>query len=266
MTDNNGRLRVGLALGGGGVRGLAHIGVLQGLVDARIPIDCVAGTSVGAVIGAAYCAGLELPQLWELAAETSWTNFGRLTTPTTGLLNFDPLEAWMIDLIGDVDIRDLSIPFAAVVTDLASGERVILREGRLASAVRASCSVPGIVKPLEVDGQLLCDGGISDNVPVGAVRMLGADYIIGVDIFAHAPRPRLGPLGIGVAAIENLVRHAGGGDSMADCLIAPRISGQTYMRFSKWETLIALGEQGARRRIPHIRAALKKSAATPPQS
>ena len=250
------RIRVGLALGGGAARGLAHIGVLSVLEEAGIPIDAIAGTSAGAMIGAAYCAGVEIPQLLEHAKDGGWWQISRPTWPRHGLLSFEKMEHWITDMIGDVDIRDLKIPFAAVATDIETGERVILREGPVGKVIRASCSVPGIVAPMEYQGRLLCDGGISDNLPDYAARSLGADYVIGVDVFAPAFRTFLGPAGALLAAVETLVQHAGGGDLDADCLIVPNLVRTSYIRLSKYRDFIEAGEQAAWEMLPTIREAL----------
>ncbi len=259
MVEENSRKRVGLALGGGAARGLAHIGVLTVLQEAQIPIDYIAGTSMGALIGSAYCAGIELPELLDNARTTSWWQVAGPTWPRHGWLSFEKMESVIIDLIGDVDIRDLAIPFAAAATDIETGERVILTEGPVAKIVRASCSVPGIVAPLEHEGRLLCDGGISDNLPDFATRMLGADYVIGVDVFAPEFRTFLGPAGALLAAVETLVQHAGGGDLDADCLIVPDLVGKSYIRLSKYKELIAAGEQAAMDKLPEIRATLEEN-------
>lgn len=256
MTEVTNRKKVGLALGGGAARGLAHIGVLTVLQEAQIPIDSIAGTSMGALIGAAYCAGIEIPELLQRAKTLSWWDVGSPTWPRHGWLSFDKMEELIIDLIGDVDIRDLAIPFAAVATDIETGERIILTEGPVAKIVRASCSVPGIIAPIEHEGRLLCDGGISDNLPDFAARMLGADYVIGVDVFAPEFRTFLGPAGALLAAVETLVQHAGGGDLDADCLIVPDLVGESYIRLSKYKELIAAGEQATMKKLPEIRAAL----------
>lgn len=261
--NDNGRKKVGLALGGGAARGLAHIGVIMTLEQAGVPIDFIAGTSMGSMIGSAYAAGMECKRLHEVAVEAGWRHIARPTWPRHGLLSFERLETWMINLIGDVDIRDLSIPFAAVATDLETGERVILREGRLSTTVRASCSVPGFVAPIEVNGRLLCDGGVSDNVPDDAARMLGADYVIGVDIFAPAYRTYLGPVGVALAAVETLVRHAGGGNANADCLIVPDMVGQSYLRLSNYEAFIEAGAQATRDMLPVILDDLAASPQSP---
>ncbi|WP_420645363.1 patatin-like phospholipase family protein [Candidatus Leptofilum sp.] len=258
MPSKNGRIRVGLALSGGVARGPVHVGVLSVLEREGIPIDCVAGVSAGSVVGAAYCAGLPMPNMREMAANLGWRNVANLTWPRHGLLGFDKMEKLIVDLLGELDICDLAIPFATVVTDLDLGEQVVLRKGRLATAVRASCSVPGFITPVEIDGHSYCDGGVVDNLPVDAVRQLGADFVIGVDLFVpHYPR-RLGPLGAGTAAIQTLVRQSGGGFKDADCLIQPEISGHSYLDFSrkKSEQYIALGAAAAQKVVPSLRAIL----------
>ena len=261
MSSNNGRIKVGLALGGGVARGLAHIGVLSVLEKANIPIDCIAGTSMGAIIGAAYCAGLTIEELRGMAARTGWWQVSRPFFSAGGFITFKHLEAWMEDNIGQFDVRDLAIPFAAVASDLVSGERVVLSEGRLCTAVRASCSVPGFVPPVEQNDHILVDGGITDNIPADVARLLGADYVIGVDIFMPALRRFLGPLGQGIAAVETLVRHAGQGNAECDCLIVPHMEGQSYFRFADYERFIALGEAATRQRLPVILDALARAQA-----
>ena len=175
MSSNSGRLRVGLALGGGVARGLAHIGVLSVLEEAGVPIDCVAGTSMGAIIGASYCAGLSIDELKANAARTGWWSVSRPLLSANGFITFNRLEHWVEDKIGEFDVRDLAIPFAAVARDLVTGERVVLWRGRLCTAIRASCSVPGFAPPVELDGRMLVDGGISVNIPADVARLLGAD-------------------------------------------------------------------------------------------
>lgn len=250
-------MKIGLALGGGVARGTAHVGVLTVLEREGIPIDCVSGTSAGSVVGAAYCAGFPLAEMRLLALQTKWWDVARLVWPRSGFVSFAPMEKWIENLVGPRDIRDLPIPFATVATDLESGCAVTLSAGRLATAVRASCSVPGFVTPVKMNGYLLGDGGVADNLPVAAVRSLGADYVIGVDLFEPAFKRRLGPLGPGLAAMETLIRQAGGGIRTADCLITPNLSGLSYFRFSSAEQYIKLGEAAAEEALPELRAALK---------
>ena len=247
---------VGLALGGGAARGLAHIGVLAALEENDIPIGCIAGTSMGAMIGAAYCAGIEIPELIDIATKTGWRHISTLTWPHQGLLSFEKMETWIINTLGNIDVQDLVMPFAAMATDIETGEKLMLREGPVAKIVRISCSVPGVAAPVAFNGRLLCDGGVSDNVPDDAARKLGADYVIGVDVFAPVYRSFLGPLGVTMAAIETLVQNAGGGSKNSDCTIIPDLVGQSYIRLSKYENFIEAGWQATQKMIPIIKKAL----------
>lgn len=250
MGDSTPGKQIGLALSGGAARSLAHIGVLTSLVRNRVPIDCVAGCSAGAILGAAFCAGMSIHQIRALAPYITWR---RLATPVkseAGFLSFEKLERWLVMLLGDLEFADLRLPFAVVTMDMVSGERVIIRDGRIARAVRASCSIPGIVTPVMIDGRLLGDGGVVDNLPVDVARDLGADFVIGVDVFEPFYSRARGPLGKGLTALETLVRNSGGGVGRADFLIAPRTAGKTYVRFSHYKELIALGESAAEASLP----------------
>jgi NTE family protein len=254
--DSLGRKRIGLALGGGVGRGLAHLGVMNVLIRAGIPFDCVAGTSAGSIMGAVYCAGWSLDRIHAEAQRIRWHHLAGLVWPSQGLVSFEKLERWLVNRLGDITFADLKIPYAAVVTDLRTCEPVALTCGRLAPAVRASCSFPGLVTPIEIDGRLLCDGFVTDSVPVAAVRALGADYVIGVDILAPAIRRRLGALGFFIAGVEIMAQKAGQGYHQADCLISPDLAGVSYARLN-YKKLVALGEQAAEAKLPEIQAALK---------
>ncbi len=164
-TNTATRKRVGLALGGGAVRGMAHIGVLRVLEEAGIPVDYIAGTSVGSLIGAIYAAGTGAAQLEALASRFGWRHMVGPAWPRYGFFTLRPLERRLIKILGDLRIEALKIPYAAVATDMRTAQIVVLREGRLAPAVRASCSVPGIFTPVELEGRLLGDGGVLENLP-----------------------------------------------------------------------------------------------------
>lgn len=248
--------RIGLALSGGAARGLAHIGVLSVLDRNQIPFDCVAGCSAGSILGAAYCAGMSMRQIRALAPYVTWRRFATPVNSDRGFFSFEKLERWVIMLLGDVEFDDLEMPFAVVAMDMVTGERVVIREGRVARAVRASCSIPGLVTPVWIGDRLLGDGGVVDNLPVDAARMLGADFVIGVDVFEPYYGRARGPLGKGLMAIETLVRNSGGGVRQADFLIAPRTAGKTYMRFSHHEELVALGEAAAVSSLPCLKERL----------
>ncbi len=256
-------IRIGLALGGGGARGLVHVGVLSVLEREHIPIHCIAGTSAGSIVGAMYCAGFGVAEIERLATQMRWRHIISLVWPKWGFVSFEKMERWLAQLLGDVDISELARPFAAVATDIDSGLSAVLRNGPVSRAVRASCSVPGIVTPVEWDGHLLCDGGISNNLPVSVARDLGADYVIGVDPFVLSPmRRKLGPFGVGLAAIEIMVEHAGGGLESADCLISPKLSGLSYFQFACKE-LIEIGARAMEDRLPMVREALDREVGAP---
>lgn len=174
---------IGLALGGGSARGWAHIGVIRALADAGIEPDLVCGTSIGALVGAAYAGG-------ELDRLEGWVRSLRLQTVVRfldvslngGLIKGDKLIAFFREHFVDRDIADLARPFGAVATDLRRGQEVWLREGGVSEAVRASIALPGLFTPVQRDGSWLVDGGLVNPVPVSLCRAMGADIVIAVDL------------------------------------------------------------------------------------
>ncbi|MBI5144045.1 MAG: patatin-like phospholipase family protein [Candidatus Omnitrophica bacterium] len=173
---------VTLVLGGGSARGMAHIGVLKVLEKEGVPIDRMVGTSMGAVIGAAYSVGVSLKEMEETAYKFSLNKLLDPTMPTMGLLAGDKLEAAIRDLIDDKGFEDCKIPLAIVATNIETGEEVVYQEGELVKIVRASCSWPGIFNLVKLDGRLLCDGGIKNSVPTKIAKSLGSDYVIAADV------------------------------------------------------------------------------------
>lgn len=174
--------QLGLALGGGGALGAAHVGVLQELVKRGIRPSVVVGTSAGAVIGAGYAAGFDLDELEEIVVGSTWGDFGTFAlTPGLGILGTGGLRE-IIDRLGgdDLMIEDLPIRFGAVATDLVSREVVLMNSGSVADAVCASVSVPGLFRPERVHGRLLIDGGVVQNLPLEATFGMGARHVIGV--------------------------------------------------------------------------------------
>jgi len=178
------RRKIGLALGSGSARGWSHIGVIQGLREEGIPIDMVCGTSIGAIVGGALAAGA-LDQLDEWVRELSWADiigFMDVMFPRSGLIEGDKIMKFFKKNFTDPNIEDLPIPFAAVATDLMSGQEVWLREGSLMDAVRASISMPGIFVPFKQGERWLVDGGLVNPVPVSVCRAVGADVVIAVNL------------------------------------------------------------------------------------
>lgn len=174
---------IGLALGSGAARGLAHIGVLKVLEQNDIPVHALAGTSIGAFIGALYAAGVPLQQMEEVAGNNDWRNLARLVDPaipTSGILNGKNVSAFMADLLPVHTFEELRIPLAIVATDIETGEHVIIKKGNLVDALRASIAFPGIFSPVRFGNRFLVDGGLCVPVPINQVRDLGADIAIGV--------------------------------------------------------------------------------------
>lgn len=178
-------MKIGLALGGGGARGIAHLGVWQRLQELGVPIHCIAGTSIGAIAGAIIAAGrVDAALAW--CAAPDWRKLPKLVLGTKlsskGLTSGTQVEKLLAKLIDVKDFADLSMPFAAVATDLNSGEEVVMREGELISAVRASMSIPGVFRPVERQGRVLVDGHLVTPIPVTVCREMGADKVIAVDV------------------------------------------------------------------------------------
>jgi NTE family protein len=183
------RPRVAVALGGGGARGMAHVGVLEVFQESRIPVDIIAGTSVGALVGALYSAGTPLDEMENMAENVGWNELSDFSGTTRirlllggSLLSSKKMEKYIAATIGEKRFYDLNIPFACVATDLVTGERVIFRDGEVALAARASATVPGLFDPVEYRHRFLVDGGILDNIPTDVARLMGGQYIIAVSV------------------------------------------------------------------------------------
>jgi NTE family protein len=180
----NGTPRIGLALGSGSARGLAHIGVLRAIEEAGVRIDAIAGTSMGAFVGAMYAAG-RLRELERGFSGLDWSGIAALLDPVfprSGLIDGQKIGEFLRQHIDVPRIESLRIPFQAIATDLSSGEEVVLGQGDLVQAVRASIAVPGVFNPVRTNGRVLVDGGLVNPVPVSAVRAMGAGLVIAVDL------------------------------------------------------------------------------------
>ncbi len=182
------RVKVGLALGSGSARGFSHIGILRVLEEEGIPIDCIAGTSIGAIVGAVYAAAGTLQNYEEILDQFDWKKVAFLLDPlfpVSGLLGGKRLETLFESLLKKKNIEDFLLPFAAVAADVASGEEVVLTQGNAVTAIRASMSLPGIFTPVFFQDRFLIDGGVVSPVPVQAAGMLGADVVIAVNLTAE---------------------------------------------------------------------------------
>ena len=177
--------RIGLALGGGGARGIAHLGVWQKLREQGVEFHCIAGTSIGAIAGAIIAAG-RVEEALRWCAEPDWKKLPKLFIEThftaKALTKGTRIEKLLAEIVWAKTFAELSTPYAAVATDFNTGERVVMHDGDLISAVRASMSIPGVFRPVERGGRILIDGQLVDPIPVAACRAMGADKVIAVDI------------------------------------------------------------------------------------
>jgi NTE family protein len=173
--------KLGIALSGGTAKGFAHIGVLEALEKNKIKIDYLAGTSMGAVVGALYASGMPIKDLKKLAIETKWENLVDFTLPDRGILSGEKIENFLRVLLKNKKFEDLEIPLAVIAADVHNGEKVIFKKGDVASALRASISIPSIFVPYEYKNRILVDGGVVAPVPVDTVRSMGAEVVIAID-------------------------------------------------------------------------------------
>lgn len=178
--------KTALVLGSGAARGLAHIGVLKIIEQHNITVDIVVGSSLGAMVGGAYAAGLSASQIEEIACETNWLRVAQILFPkklqSKGLLDGGRVQDFLLALLGERRIEDLQKSFACVATDIMTGEEILMNSGSLIKAIRASISFPFLFTPIEIDGRFLVDGGVVNPLPVSIARGLGADFVIAVGV------------------------------------------------------------------------------------
>ena len=174
--------RLGIAFGGGSMHGIAHVGVLKAFAEKGVKFDFITGTSVGAIVGVLAAAQMPVREIDLLARRIEWPGLMNLAWSGRGLMQNTKLRSMIDTALGVRRIEQLPIPFGAVATDLASGQRVVIRKGPAGSAVEASCGIPVFFSPVKIDGRELVDGGLTEPVPVIAVREMGADFVIGVDV------------------------------------------------------------------------------------
>lgn len=272
MAQDNGnkidRPRVGLALSGGVARGNAHIGVLRVLEEHNIPIDYIAGTSAGSLVAAGYAAGMSVDEIAELARRLRWRDVGRVTLSRLGVQSNARMEEFVRACIPARRFEELRIPLAVVTTDLKSGSAVIITEGDVAFAVRASCALPGWYVPVtDSHGRQLVDGGLVANIPTAEVRSLGADVVIAVDVnsegakFIGPPHSLIGVILQSIMVVQRTAAIHQLHD--ADVVIRPKTGHIRWDEMNRTDELIAIGEQAARLTIERIKH-LVEPVAEPP--
>jgi NTE family protein len=247
---------IGVALGGGFARGIAHIGVLKVLEQEGIPVRVVTGTSVGALIGACYCSGLSLAEMEEVAHSVRFTTFARWTVSRFGFASNDRMVAFLNRTLKVKTFEDLRIPLGVTATDFNTGEGVVFHSGSIVDPVRASCAYPGMFLPVEIRGRYLIDGMLSHPVPTRPLREMGADRVLAVHLkgtwaSGGAPRHLFDVIGQSFAiaqdAMSCLWREA------ADLVIEPNVAGFGYDDFKRADDLIHVGEVAMRAALPKVR-------------
>lgn len=255
------RPQIGLALGGGGARGFAHVGVLRVLEQEKIPVDLVVGTSVGSLIGALYAdTGRVLDAEFHAltVTEEDLFDYRALAFFSGGLAGGNGIERFLRAHLRSATIEGMAVPFAAVATELRTGRTVVFDRGPVAAAVRASCAIPGVFVPVEIAGATYVDGGVTDPVPADVARWKGAELVIAVAIppavAAEVPR---NPVAVAYHAVNLMAAEIGRlRAAEADVLIEPAVGDVAYDDFSRKKALIEAGEEAARKALPAIRAAI----------
>jgi NTE family protein len=245
-----------VALGGGFARGMAHIGVLKVLEEEGIPVRIVAGTSVGALIGAAYCSGLSIEELEKVAHSVRFTTFARWTVSRYGFASNDRMVAFLARTLKVKTFEELRIPLGVTATDFNSGEGVVFHSGSIVDPVRASCAYPGMFLPVNIRGRWLVDGMLSHPVPTSPLREMGAERVLAVHLKGQwskdgAPRHLFDVIGQSFAIAQDQMSHLWRG--AADLVVEPDVAGFAYDDFKRAGELIRSGEAAMRKALPQVR-------------
>jgi NTE family protein len=247
---------IGVALGGGFARGIAHIGALKVLEEEGIPIRLVAGTSVGALIGAAYCSGVSIGDLENLARSVRFTTFARWTVSRYGFASNDRMVSFLTRILNVKTFEELQIPLGVTATDFNSGEAVVFHSGSIIDPVRASCAYPGMFLPVNIRGRWLVDGMLSHPVPTRPLREMGAERVLAIHLKGQwakggAPRHLFDVIGQSFAIAQDMMSHLW--RSAADVVVEPDVAGFAYDDFKRTADLIRAGEIAMRNAMPEVR-------------
>jgi len=254
---------IGLALGGGFARGIAHVGVLKVLEEEGIPVRIIAGTSVGALIGAAYCSGVTIAELEEVAYKVRFTTFARWTLSRYGFATNDRMVSFLTRTLKVQTFEELRIPLGVTATDFNTGEGMVFTSGSIINPVRASCAYPGMFLPVEIRGRWLVDGMLSNPVPTRPLRAMGAERVLAVQLKGQwskttAPRHLFDVIGQSFAIAQDMMSTVW--RSAADLVIEPDVAGFDYDDFKRAGELIRVGELAMRRALPEVRKWLETPA------
>ena len=247
---------IGVALGGGFARGLAHIGVLKVLEEEGIPVRMIAGTSVGAIMGATYCSGLTIEELEEIAHKVRFTSFARWTLSRYGFATNDRMTSFLARTLKVQTFEELRIPLSVVATDFNTGKGAVFSSGSIVDPVRASCAYPGMFLPVEIQGRWLVDGMLSHPVPTRPLREMGAERVLAVQLKGQwsktsAPRHFFDVIGQSFAIAQDMMSEVW--RSSADVVIEPDVAGFDFDDFKRADELIRVGELAMRSALPEVR-------------
>jgi NTE family protein len=265
------RATIGLALSGGAARGIAHVGVLLALAEHQIPIDYVAGTSAGALVGGAFASGMPLSEIEGLGLNLRWRDIGRVTMSRLGVQSNERLEHYLRARMPVTRFEELPVPFAAVATELHTGAAVVMKDqGDVPFAIRASCAIPGWYVPvIDGDGRQLVDGGLVAIVPSSVVRSLGAEIVIAVDVNAEGALflgPSRSVISILLQSMLVVQRTASLHQlEAADLVIGPRVGHIRWDELARADELIAAGYEAGVESIPGIVALLEAASKGDPK-
>jgi len=255
------RPKVGVALGGGFARGIAHIGVLRVLEENDIPVDFIAGTSVGALVTAAYASGTTLDAMAEQGSATRFRDFGRWTLSRMGMASNAPLDDFLHRFTTANNFSQMKIPLSIVATDLISGQSVHFTQGEISPALRASCAYPGLFLPVQHQGHFLVDGFLTEQVPAPAVRELGAGLVISVHLepglLDSKPRNTIEVISRSFSIIQTVANQPWRG--LTDVLIEPDVHHVLWDEFVKTPQLIAAGADACYGALPKIKHLLARA-------
>jgi len=251
---------LGIALGSGGAKGMAHIGILRAFDEENISFDFVAGTSIGSVVGAMYAAGYSSASMVGYLKEV---DLFALTNLVKYTIAGKTVESVFDDVVGGAAFEDLSLPYAAIAADLKTGEQVVIKSGKVSKAMRASSAVPPMLKPVEVGGRILVDGACVDSVPADVVKNMGADFVVGVNLSSDDDtnvkmKTTLDEKypGHGVKFCDRFTA----GRKFSDYILAPDLKNYSAGTISreKLEEMYEIGYELAKAKMPEIKALLKK--------
>ncbi|MBS3741918.1 MAG: patatin-like phospholipase family protein [Candidatus Cloacimonetes bacterium] len=240
---------IGLALGGGAVLGAVHIGVLKALEEHDIKIDYIAGTSIGSIIAALFAFAKDWQEIKEITDDLNWWDVSAISLSNSGLLSNKKIQKVLAKHIGDVNLEDAEIPVAMVAADITTGEKVVLKEGRVDKAAMASTCIPGVFVPVEINDRLLVDGGIVESVPISAVKEMGADYIIAVDLTdIHAQKKPQNILEVLLRSFDFTIKNATQLQTEeADLHIRPDLADYNRVEVDQRDDLFEMGYEEAKK-------------------